>query len=183
MVVFAVATGALLLSSAAFACTWYTGKMTVTAGGGSTISIGTGSGMNYCAGYPKDTAGAPAGGAHGRSGGSIQIAVAPASGCNTKKLTAQTYFANFVNGAAYTFTINAATHRRSYSGWKIDCMTRGGIVKGLTPSTLTVPASGTAAGTFHLPASLKTNGPSDASAVCLTDGHAFYGNQVPIVIV
>jgi len=178
----AVGVVAALASSTAYACTFYKGKMVVTAGGGSTTVVGTGNSMSYCAGYPKDTAGSPGGGAHAAPGGKITISVSPASGCNTSKLDPNTYYANFVGTVAYSFHVSPTTHRRIYSDWKLDCMTRGGIVKGLAPSTLKVPSSGVASGTFTLPASVKKNGPTDASAVCLTDSHSFIGNQAPIIV-
>jgi len=177
----AVAAAGLMVSSAAFACTAFVGKMVVTGGGGSTTVVGTGGGMQYCS-APKDDAAAPGGGAQGRSGTSISIAVSPATCGLTTKLTRNTYNVNFVNGSAYNFTINATTGKRKYGAYKLDCMSRGGGVVGLTPSTLNVPDSGIASGTFALPSGLTRNGPSDASAVCVADAHAFQGMQSPIII-
>jgi hypothetical protein len=61
-------------------------------------------------------------------------------------------------------------------------MSRGAGVVALTPGTLSVPDSGIASGTFTLPGGLTKNGPSDASAVCVADAHAFQGMQAPIII-
>jgi hypothetical protein len=174
---------ALLFASAAYACTNFRGTMTVTAGSGSTKVVGSGLGMSYCAGYPKDNAAAPAGGAHGTSGGTIKISVAPSTGCNTLRLAADTYHANFANGKAYTFTVNATTHKRTYSGIKIDCMNLGRGISSLTPATLSVPATGVASANFKLPGGLLKSGPSDAAAVCLANTGATIGLQAPIIIV
>ncbi|MEN3316349.1 MAG: hypothetical protein V7605_2583 [Acidimicrobiaceae bacterium] len=178
---FAVAGAALMVSSAAFACTAFKGQMVVTGGGGSTTVVGTGGGMQYCK-PPADNAAAPGGGAHGTSGSSITIALSPATCGVSMKLTKNLYNVNFSNGAAYNFTINANTHKRKYGAYKTDCMSRGAGVVALTPGTLSVPDSGIASGTFTLPGGLTKNGPSDASAVCVADAHAFQGMQAPIII-
>jgi len=177
----AVAGVVMMVSSTAFACTAFVGKMVVTGGGGSTTVIGTGGGMQYCK-APADNAAAPGGGAHGTSGSSITIAVSPAACGVTTKLTKNVYNVNFSNGSAYNFTITATTGKRKYGAYKSDCMSRGSGVVGLSPSTLNVPDSGIASGTFTLPAGLNKNGPSDASEVCVSDAHAFQGQQAPIII-
>jgi len=179
---FGVAGVVLLASSAAFACTAWKGKMVVTGGGGSTTVIGTASAMQYCS-KPADNAAAPGGGAHGSSGSSITIAVSGATCGSTAHLAKNTYFVNFVGGKAYSYTLNATTHKRVYSSFKADCMKAGNGVVPLSPATLSVPDSGVASGTFKLPAGLSKNGPSDASAVCVSDNGAYQGNQAPLVIV
>jgi hypothetical protein len=174
----------VLVGGTAFGCVVFKGKMVLTGGTGSTVAVGNGvTSMTYCSGYPKDTAPAPAGGAHGTSGSSVKVAVSPATGCSTSQLPAGKYLVNFANGAAYSSTVNATTHKRTYGTLRIDCMSRHPGVVGLMPSTLTVPASGSAMGTFKLPAGLHKNGPNDASAVCVSDSSATIGNQVPIIIV
>jgi hypothetical protein len=179
---FAVVGVALMVSSTAYACTAFRGKMVVSGGGGSTTVVGTGGGMQYC-NKPVDNAAAPGGGAHGSSGSAITISVSPATCGMTTQLVKNVYNVNFVNGSAYTFKINATSHKRVYSAYKLDCMSRGAGVVGLTPSTLAVPDSGVASGSFTLPGGLTKNGPSDASAVCVADVHAFQGMQSPIMIV
>jgi hypothetical protein len=174
---------AVLATSAAFACTSFVGKMTVTGGTGSTTVVGSGGAMQYCT-APADNAAAPGGGAHGTSGSSVKIAVAPATCGRTTQLPAGAYSVSFANGAAYSFKINATTHKRVYGGYKIDCMSRStpGVVA-LSPSTLNVPSNGTASGTFKLPVGIHKNGVTDASALCVADVHHFNGLQSPIVIV
>ncbi len=172
----------LLAASGVYACTNFKGTMTVAGGGGSTKVVGRGDGMNYCRGYPKDDAPAPGGGAHGSSGSTITVSVSPSTGCNTLRLHAGTYNANFANGAAYTYTVKSTTEKRKYSPILIDCMTLGRGVSPLTPSTMDVPTSGSASGTFTLPAGLAPSGPTDAGAVCLVDQQQAVGHQVPIII-
>jgi len=174
---------ALLMASAAYACTTFKGTLTLTAGGGNTKVVGSGNGMSYCSGYPKDNAAAPAGGAHGKAGGVVKVAVAPSTGCNTLQLPADTYLVNIGNGKAYGFTVNAATHKRTYGSMQIDCMTPSRGITPLSPTSLSVPASGSASGNFTLPGSLNKNGPSDASAICVANRGGSLGLQAPIIIV
>lgn len=179
---FGVAAVAVLASSAAFACTSFVGKMTLTGGTGSTTVVGSGGAMQYCT-PPADNAAAPAGGAHGTSGGSIKISVAPATCARTTKLPAGVYYTRFANGVAYSFAVSPTTHKRTYGGYKIDCMNAGTGIVSLSPATFTVPTSGIATATFKLPAGLRKNGPSDASAVCVADIHHFNGLESPIIII
>ncbi len=85
---FSAAAALLMLSSAAFACTIYKGKMTVTPNGrgssGSSSAIGNGSGMGYCAPVDGD-------GTLGMRGGTVTVrgGPAPGGGCGGHHVTGQ----------------------------------------------------------------------------------------------
>jgi hypothetical protein len=178
-----VVAAALMVDSAAYACSYFRGTMTVTGGGGTTTVVGSGKGMTYCRGYPKDSAAAPAGGAHGTSGSSITITVAPSSGCSDAALGPDTYDVNFIQGKAYTYTVDATTHKRTYAARRaLSCIVRGNGVSALTPGSLIVPVGGTASGTFKLPTNLTKSGPSDAAAVCVVDSFGDSALQAPVII-
>lgn len=175
----------MVLTSAAYACTVFRGKMTVTgADGNSTFATGSNQSMSWCI-APQDNAAASAGGgAKGADGSSITIKIEPASsGCGSHSpSTRSDYHLNFFNGKGFTYTISSTTGKRVYSTWQKDCMSPllSGVVN--LASNLSYTNGTTAQGTFRLPASTNKNLSGEASAVCFSDPGGGNGNQVPIII-
>ncbi len=176
----------MVLTSAAYACTVFRGKMTVTgADGNSTFATGNNLNMGWCIRPQDNTTVANGGGAKGADGSSIKIRIEPASStCGSHSpSTRNDYDLNFFNGKAFTYTISSTTGKRVYSTTiHKDCMSPllSGVVhlaRGLTYTNGTI-----AEGTFKLPASTNKNLSGEASAVCFSDPGGGNGNQVPIII-
>jgi len=190
----------LAFTSAAYACTVFRGRLTVTAsGGGTATAVGNpSSGMAWCAGTFSDTAQAPT------TGGSVTVQVAPvdcagnAAGSGTLPSSAvagNNYDVNFSNyqtvkgKSISAYTVSGGVYTR-----KLDCMTgdtRTGpqFVLGTLGTGLVVDATGSSAvQTYALPSGLTANTTSDASGICVTTppsytGGTRTGNQLPIAII
>lgn len=172
---FSVVALVLALTSVAFACTEFRGKMVVTGGGGTSTVYGNGSSMGY-----SSTCSSTAG-AKGSSGSTITVTVSSASStCNSKTLPAYSnYKVTFIGGGAYTW---------NGSGWarQKDCMYNGGDVGTTTIGSMSVSSTGYGTGSYSLPSGLTKNSSSDLSAVCVSDpvyNPSLYGNQAPIAII
>lgn len=189
---------ALATASAAFACTVYKGKMVVEGGRGTSTGIGGQSGHGYC---NLDGAPNPTGGATGKSRRSITVTVSAAVECTvtqdqfgrrvigTNMLPFGRYAVNFVNfikdpgdepddPLRSGFGINADG---SYVD-NADCMS--GSYGAVKLGEMEVDLVGRGSGTYTLPADLTSNGPSDASKICVSGpelGSAL-GMAVPIFI-
>lgn len=162
----------LALCSAAFACTVFRGKFTVTGSGanpGKVISVGNNAGMQYCPGFPTGTASAPTTGATV----TVKVVKAKNSSCPLSRLPANTYDINFLNGPAH--------FKSPDRDWQLDCMS--GIAGPVKIGQLKINQYGAGGPkTLALPSGLVANGPNDESAVCISDAGGAYGNQVPITI-
>lgn len=196
---FAAGAAVLTLTSAAFACTTYYGKMTVnitagSAGDGHTqsVAVGSRSGMNYCSGYPT-------GASHMLSSAgtkTITVGVDAANGTcgSTNKLprtggllgmTTLSYKVNWSPGKMFTSTGHVAPYVRFG-----DCMNGEAGATNLTDvngvNTFTVNATtgqfdgGTK--TFNLGAAAANNVGEDG-AVCVADTGNYNANQVPLTVV
>ncbi len=182
---FVSAVAVMTLASTAFACTFFRGTM--KAQGNATTDvvtvIGNNTGMGYCgntiSGFAKAT----------KSSGVVAILLQPASTCldgnGVNRLPRDTYSVDFINGAAYT------TDSSGKTTMKLDCMTPGGDTGTTNIGSIAVDSSGFSLKTdgtrgaraYALPSGLTANGPSDESAVCVSDSTATDGHQAPIVIV
>jgi len=188
----------LAFTSAAYACTVFRGRLTVTAsGGGTATGVGSATGMSWCAGTFSESAKAPA------SGGSITVQVAPVdcagqpAGSGTLPSSAaagNNYDVNFTNyqtlrGKLVTvYTISNGVYTR-----KLDCMTGDTttgpqFVLGTGSTGLVVDSTGNSAvQTYALPSALKVNAASDRSGVCVTTPLGYSGtrtgNQLPLAII
>lgn len=184
------ALGAVLtLSSAAFACTVWKGKLSVTGNADSYATTATAhgknTGMEHCAKSPIGSAKALA------TAGAVKIAIAPHDGsavngaaCPAGQLADGWYDVRYLNGAAFT-----TDQPGSYRNWLLDCM-NGSV--GVEVSEVQV-VSGTVALTsaINLGTSSYKNLPTDESAICVSgpgpsqnaNQGASEGNQVPLTIV
>lgn len=160
---------ALVLAPAtgAFASERFRGKLKVSGDAATTsvVAIGDGGFNTWCGGYPSGSASAS-------SGGSLTVTVRPAPArCGGSTLSKGRYSVNFVNGPAMSKDLGAV----------LGCMRVEGAVVNL--GTIFVDRYGNGGPkTFSLPAPLVANGPSDESAVCVSDSTVHWGNQAPIVI-
>jgi len=175
----AATAGALIVASAAFACTSFKGQLKITgdgAGSGTVIATGTGSGMNYksiSAAYAKVA-----------SGGNLTYQVNADPAKATNKLP---------TGRAYQLRWDPYTSATdgdfpTHTAWKYDCMV------GTNGSTLgaTVTVDSTGAGgpwvrnigstTAHTPINGGTGLPYNEAGACISDSSALYGNQAPVTI-
>ncbi len=172
---------ALLLSSSAWACATFMGKMVVTGQGTSMVtSIGTDSaGMTWCPGYPI-------GKAKAARGSTITVTVKknPWDSCDPGvRLPEGTYQVNYSNGAAHTRS--DPTDKSNYDGsrgWEIDCASPANPLNTTTLGTMTVDTFGKGSGTYTLPTSGVASGPTDEAAVCVSDLIGNNGNQAPVTI-
>lgn len=178
-----VGTVVLAVSSAAWACTVFQGKMVVTgnAGTGSVRVIGNGA-MSWCPGYPM-------GKAKSNLGGTVTITLSKAGiegdGCVPRKsrLPAGTYDVNYVNGAAFTRSDKKDKNNDDGSrDWIIDCMSPADPPT-LTIGGMTIDDYGKGTGTYSLPPFGQLSGPTDEAAICVSDRLGNYGQQAPVSIV
>jgi len=166
---FAVIAGVLLLTSAAFACTTFRGRFTVTAiapGSGSVTAVGSNSGMNYCV--------APTGTASlerdpQTKGGSFTATVAPDNTCGASKLTAGLYTVTYRYGPS-------VNNNNEYFATINDCMNP---LPTKTLGPMVVDADGKGSGTYEL---IGPNPPGDAQ-ICVSDANGGQGNQVPVKLI
>ncbi len=185
---FSVLAAFLALSSAAYACTTFYGKITVTGTSGSTTAYGNQTTHGYCSGPVSNSPN----GAKAHSSDSITVAVAsgtascPISGA----LPGKTYDVNFLNTtSAYTCSSTCATTGTTYTpGANFtttdNCMddTNGNPAHGSRLGTMSVNSSGTGSGSYTLPSSLTNNGSTNASNVCVSDNTGLNGIEAPIII-
>jgi len=173
---------ALVLTSAAYACTVFKGTMTISGNaGGSVTATGLRTGMvsNYT----------PAKTFASTSSGSVNVSTGIDGCCNRlpDKDAAgapRNYQINFFNGEGF----DTHTH------WYNDCMTGD---SGVTKANVRLNSSGQIAqklvsGAYtavsqplkvNLGSGLVKNVGTQESAVCISDSSGLYGNQAPITIV
>lgn len=192
---------ALAMSSVAFACTTYKGKMTVTTGSQSSWAYGNGTGMGYCSGptdsNPSSTP--PGANLNNASNGTFDVAVAPTgtgvSGCSntqlqdtvhssspTDFLTHRHYYVRFVN-PGFTYT---GSNPRSYS-WSVDCMegASGARVPSDTTAEITITSgSGSKTGVALTTTQMGSDSAAgQTAAVCVSSNGGGQGLQVPLQII
>lgn len=170
---FTAVAAVLAISSAAFACTVYRGKMTVQGSGGTgtTYAIGNNSGMAYCSNTPAAKTGNGAEVPNATPGGTITVTVAPVSICKGGLLGMTPN--QLPSGTTYQITWLAG--RGIPQGGSVDCMvSNGDNGTHINGSDMTVSSSGDGADTSD------TFIPSvGENSVCVgKHGHA-YGMQVP----
>jgi hypothetical protein len=158
----------LAAASVASACTSFRGRMIVT-GDSSSFSQVIGDNtfnMTHCYFDP--------GAQTNNSGGSFTVEIrtwSGGSGCNATTLPDATY------------DVNVANDIYSYPGYSRigDCMNRSGApLSGSEAGKITVSSGAAAKKAFPVPAGLAADGPSDESAVCVSDYNGNYGNFAPI---
>lgn len=191
---FTAAAAVLVLASAAFACTTYRGRMTVTINSGddghshtSTAGIGNNSGMGYCSTKPSgwNSSNNPKGQAHLRTtGGSITVNVAAQddvckgllSGTNRLSNGTDTYNVNFNPGKMFT---SATSHNEPYVRYG-DCMNSepGNVVLDANFDV----SSGGGTGTYTI-GSNTANATGEDGGVCVAKDGNGEGMQVPLTIV
>lgn len=185
------------LCSSAWACAVLAGKMVVSgnAGTGTVTAIGDGNQNDYawCPGYPS-------GKAKATRGGSVTITVSKsgtlgcATGSRPARLDAGTYNVNYLNGPAFTRSHKADTDNSDGSRtWRDHCLYEDDtILDQVLPDTepeegivrigtMTVNEFGKGNGTYAIPATGVTSGPTDEAAVCVYARGL--GNMVPLTIV
>lgn len=169
----------LVFASAAYACTVFKGKMTVTDPSSRVSSAqGDGGGMSHCVGTVTDGARAASGG-----GTSVTVAVSAGTCMGSGSLPNNTYDINFINHTAFDYISSA---------WKLDqvtgnCMSGTGGSSGttsLTPAAFTITGgTGSGSATVTIPASSADTPSTERSGVCVSDSSGGSGNEVPIRIV
>lgn len=174
---FTVVAAVLALTSAAWACTVFKGKLTLQ-GNASTSTVtatGNNSGMGFCSitnSYAYSNG----------SGGSVKVTVGPASStCGGHKLPAtgsETNLAYKVTYVDYGF-YNSSLNR--------DCMYNGGHSTRIVLGDITVDSNGNGGGGWYsIPGSHPAqNGSPYEAGVCVSDtkyGPSLYGIQAPLVI-
>lgn len=170
------------LSSSAWGCTIFRGKMVVSGnkGTGSVTVIGNNGAMSWCPGYPM-------GKAKATLGGSVTITVTKAGlgACvpKTSRLPYGTYDVNYVNGAA--FTRSDTTDKNNDDGsrdWVADCMSPADPPS-VKIGEMAISDFGKGNGTYALPPVGVLSGPTDEAAICVSDLLGNYGLQAPVSIV
>lgn len=191
---FAVAAVVLLLSSTAWACTVWKGKMTVTVNdtrtgtGGTVNGWGANSGMQNCPTKPwEGQARAHVGDSTGHVGSGVTVTVAGTTstevGICASKLAANTYDVNFLNTGTGDFVGEGAART-----WAHDCMT-GGHPKTFKIGSISVDSNGNGSVTIaeiKKPAAMGneiTDLPGTESAICVSDANASQGMQNPVFVV
>lgn len=161
----------LAAASVASACTSFRGRMIVT-GDGSSFSQVIGDNtwnMTHCYFDPDAST--------NNSGGSFTVEIRTwggGSGCNATSLPDNTYDVNVANDI-YSYPSSTTYSRIG------DCMNRGGEpLEGVEAGKITVSSGAAAQKSFSVPAGLAADGPSDDSAVCVTDYDGYYGNFAPL---
>lgn len=173
----------LMLSSTAFACTWYLGKMTATVTANTTQSVARGGiynghpDMGYCV--------TPTEGGHMTASGTINL-VGAADACGTH---ASTFVANTYNGVAQTFNINWVpgywNGTGPYNGQ--DCMT-GSTTKGVVTLQSNISGAVDSSGNFNVttPSFTPSGDHNGDFGICFTDSDATIikndAPQVPISV-
>lgn len=162
----------LALSSVAFACTVFKGKMTVQGSGGTgtTSAIGNNSGMGYCNNAAAANTGNGAEVPNAAPGGTITVTVAPATICKdmlglgTNKLPSGT-----------TYEITWLAGRGVPQGGSVDCMVpNGDNGNHINGSDMTVSSAGNGSDTSD------TFTPSvGENSVCVGKHGSSSGMQVP----
>ncbi len=159
---------ALAMSSAAYACTVYRGKMVVVGSDGSrSIAVGNNANMGYCS--LQGGAKSPA------TNGSFKVYVDPADTClknGSNKMPARTDYV--IRWMYKGFTYNSSGYTRAG-----DCMPGG---SGTTIKTgATVDSNGFSPVYGFSWSSVTANNPGEARGVCFGDPSAFVGNQAPLI--
>lgn len=204
MVGFGVVAAVMTLSSAAFACTVWKGKMTVTvvktgngdpnptAPNNTVQGWGANIGMNHCPTSPWVGTQRVHAGGNGHTSGSIQVAVQTTIGdpnvaltCRSK-LSAGTLDVRFINTGFGDFLGTEPARE-----WHNDCMT-GGHRAGFKIGAISVGTDGAGA-TGELLINKPANHPAGQgeiadlpgteSAVCVSTTNATEGMQVPITVI
>ena len=171
----------LVLSSSAWGCATFLGKMVIAGQGTSMVtSIGTNdTSMTWCPGYPI-------GKAKAARGSTITVSVSknPWDSCDPGvRLPEGTYQVNYSNGAAHTRS--GTTDKSNYDGsrgWQIDCASPANPLNTVTIGSMTVDSLGKGSGTYTLPATGVASGPNDEAAICVSDLIGQNGNQAPVTI-
>lgn len=173
---------ALVLTSAAYACTVFKGTLTIAGDrGGSVTATGLRTGMVNSVTPAKTFASA--------TNGLVRVSTGTDGCCNRlpdkdSTGTLRTYQVNFFNGEGFD----------THGHWYTDCMAGDA---GVTKANVRLNASGQIAqlqvGTnwanvqqpinVTLGSGLTPNVGSQESAVCISDTSGLYGNQAPITIV
>jgi hypothetical protein len=196
MVGFAIAAGVLTLSSTAFACTIWKGRLTVSvASGGSGTVTGWGAnlGMQHCPTMPWQGTAQVHAGSNGptppaHASGSVNVTVAPTTstevGICASKLKAGTHDINFLNTGLGDFVGTGPARE-----WVHDCMT-GGHPKTFKIGSITVDSNGNGAASnvvIDKPGRTGTNEiqdwPGMESAICVSTTDAAEGMQNPIIVI
>jgi hypothetical protein len=179
---FGAVAAALVLTSAAYACTVFRGTFTVTGDRGGTVtSTGLRTGMVESVTASKAFASA--------SGGWVRVSTGTDGCCNRlpdKDSTGalRNYQVNFFNGEGYD----------THGHWFTDCMagdagvtlaqvrlnTQGQIAQMLVSGAYRAVAQPVQLG---LGSGLTRNVGAQESAVCISDSSGLYGNQAPVTIV
>lgn len=199
---FTVVAAVLALSSAAFACTQWKGRMTVTAGGGSTSALGSGNQMTYC--DPANP--------HTDTGGGAKVAALPTAGSITvtvgaeaclngnagnKQLTKGSYTVNYLPAPTEYVPLQQYVPSAPFNPQLFtDCMNgtaqqggggvlaaTGSVTGGMgTPiGTINVDSSGNGSGSYSLAGVGAAAGPHDSSLICVAA--VTEGMQVPFTFV
>ena len=179
---FGAVAAALVVTSAAYACTVFRGTLTVTGNlGGTVTSTGLRTGMVESV-SPSKTYGSS-------SGGWIRVSTGTEGCCNRLPATdssgaPRNYQINFFNGVGYD----------SHGHWFLDCMTGD---NGVTLADVRLNAAGQIAQMYtgagyasvaqpvqvNLGNGLTPNVGTQESSVCISDSSGLYGNEAPITIV
>ena len=175
---FALIATVLSLSSAAFACTVYKGKLTLQ-GDQSTstvTAVGNNSNMGYCSisnsyAYANDVS------------GRVKVTVAPASTClvnGSNKLPATT--------STLKYAVTYISYAFNNSSMVKDCMAVGGDAGTTKIGDITIDSNGNGGGVwYNLPSPLPIqNGSPYEAGVCVSDtkySPSLYGIQAPLVVI
>ncbi len=174
---FVILTVVLGLSSTAWACTVFKGKMTVTGNAASTSATiyGNNSGMGHCglSGFAKSN-----------TPGSVFVSVAPAvSSCSGSH--------SLPNGFTYAVSYISQGFNNGTYDTSRDCMWNGGTLGRIalynSSNTAVIAVSGgSGSGTYNLPSGLAAqNAAPYEGAVCVSDTNttpSTYANAAPLII-
>ena len=179
-----VAVGIVLMASVAFACTTYQGKMTVTAGGASSISQGNNNcdvscgaangSMRWCNGITL--------GAHvpASTGGSATVTMATTTACVAHSPSwpenhlagSTTFDINYIN-VDYMLTSTTTV------GNPGDCMSWNGSGGMVNITTATTTSGGGFTKSITIPSGTANTG-SYYSGLCVSSSNSDYGNQAGV---
>jgi len=177
-----LAAAVMMVSSSAWACAVFKGKMVVQGNRSTNVVTAIGkatTGMTWCSGYPM-------GRAKATLGGSVTVTMSknPVDACLPGlKLDAGTYQVNYANGAAHRRSDPADKNNKDGSrAWVIDCASPVNPLNTTVLGTMSIDSNGTGTGTYTLPSTGVVSGPTDEAAVCVSDVSGNNGNQAPVAI-
>jgi len=172
----------LALTSTAWGCVSFIGKMTVVGNGGPGIvtAIGTGNDMNWCSGYPLGKAKATLGGTV-----TVKLVPNPASACSPGiRLASGTYSVNYAfSGAHLRSGPKDVDNTDGSRPWIVDCMNPPNPTNSRFVGTLAIDNFGKGIGTYTIPNAGAVSGPTDEAGICVSDMLANTGNQAPLTII